>query len=98
MSKLTFQESKELVYFDGLTLSITLSKINELISKYGQDAYFLEDTEPDSDEINGTQFFVTVDELESDEEYQYRIKYNSILRSDELEELKRLKEKYPFDI
>jgi hypothetical protein len=98
MSKLTLNVDKERVDFIfGVPLTEVVLELNQLINKYSGDA-ILGERYDDGDWDNGAYYCVSIQELESDEAQEHRLKYYSDVEFIELKELKRLKEKYPFDI
>jgi hypothetical protein len=95
MSKLTIGVEKERIDFIfGVPLTEVVLELNELINKYGESTSLLERY----DDYDDSYYCVYVEELESDEAQEHRLKYYSDVEFIELKELKRLKEKYPFDI
>jgi hypothetical protein len=106
MSKLTLQVEKERVEFIFFDVPLTevVLELNKLIIKYGE-SVSLSERYDEHNFDNSTYYYVYVEEQESDEAHEDRLKYNStVLKYNstvefaEREELKRLKEKYPFDI
>jgi hypothetical protein len=101
MSKLTIGVEKERIDFIfGVPLTEVVLELNQLIKKYGGDVtlrerYHLVD---EDDWYKGTYHCVCAQELGSDDAYEHGRKYYSDVELAELKELKRLKEKYPFDI
>jgi hypothetical protein len=95
MSKLLVQVEKDYVDFIFDTpLSTVVMKLNQLIRKYSGDAILGEGCNEHNFD-NSTYCCVYVEEQESDEVYQQRIKdINDNLKLQELKELKRLQEKY----
>jgi hypothetical protein len=98
MSKLKRQVEKERVDFIfGVPLTEVVLELNELINKYGGDS-FLQELSYEDEWDNCPYHCVCVEELESDEAHEHRLKYYSSAEFAEREELKRLQQKYPLDI
>jgi hypothetical protein len=95
MSKLTRHVEKERVDFIfDVPLTEVVLNLNKLIKKYSGDATLGERYDWGGFGT-GDYYCVSIQEQESDEAHEDRLKYNSTMEFAEREELRRLQEKYP---
>jgi hypothetical protein len=87
------KERVDFIFFD-VPLTEVVLELNKLIIKYGESVSLFERYDEHNFD-NSTYYCVYVEEQESDEVYQQRIKdIKDNIKFQELKELKRLQEKY----